>query len=65
MGYGSLSSRKIWHLPEKNLRAANGASLRSELIEQGFGVLQIGGVETLREPVIDFGEQASSIAKCN
>jgi len=30
--------------------------LVGELIEQGFGVLQVGGVEALGEPVIDFGE---------
>jgi hypothetical protein len=59
MGYGSLSSRKIWHVPEKNLRPANGASLRTELIEQDLGVLQVGGIESLSEPVVDVGEHCA------
>ena len=36
-GYRSLSSPKIWDVPGKN-KVANGASLRNELIEQGFRV---------------------------
>jgi hypothetical protein len=34
----------------------NGAFLRTELIEQGFGVFQVSGVEALSEPAIDVGE---------
>ena len=50
MGYGSLLSRKIWH-SQKNVRY-----LRTELIEQSLGVLQIGGIEAFGEPVVDVGE---------
>jgi hypothetical protein len=39
--------------------------LRAQLVQQRLCVVQVGGVETFGEPVIDFGEQASSIAKCN
>jgi hypothetical protein len=57
MGYGSFYSRKIWHLPEKNLGPTNGVSLRTELFEQDLGVLQVGGIETLGERALDVRDQ--------
>jgi hypothetical protein len=37
-------------------RTSRKSSLGAELFEQGLGVLQVGGVEALGEPVIDEGE---------
>src|ERR1700736_6094802 len=36
-----------------------GAALRTELIEQDLGVLQVGGIESLSEPVVDVGEHCA------
>jgi len=36
------------------------ALLFAKLLEQCLGVLQIGGVEAFREPVVDFGEHRAS-----
>src|SRR5262249_16110836 len=44
-------------------------SLGSQFVEQRFGVLEVGGVDALGEPVVDFGEHharfvaASSVAQ--
>ena len=35
--------------------------LPAQLIEQGFGVLQIGSVEAFGEPIVDFGEHGLSL----
>ena len=32
-----------------------------EVVEQGLGVLQIGGVEAFREPAVDRGEQVARL----
>jgi hypothetical protein len=34
----------------------NRGLLRAELVQQGFGVDEVGGVEALGEPVVDVGE---------
>ena len=31
-------------------------ALGAQLLKQRLGVLQVGGVEALREPIVDFGE---------
>jgi hypothetical protein len=50
-----LGVRVLIVTAEKNLRSANGASLRTELIEQDLGVFQIGGIEALGKPAVDVG----------
>ena len=40
-------------------RIADNSGVR---LEQGFGVLQIGRVETLLEPAVDWGEQIAGVA---
>ena len=34
---------------------------RTQFVEQGLGVLQIGSVEALGEPVVDFGEHRARL----
>src|ERR1035437_5439111 len=36
--------------------------LSTQFVEQGFGVLQVGGVEALGEPVVDLGEHCARLA---
>jgi hypothetical protein len=57
MGYGSFPSRKIWHASEKMCCISSGVFLRTKLIEKDLGVLQIGGVEAICEPLVNTGEQ--------
>jgi len=38
-----------------------GTELSSQLIEECLGVLQIGGVKALGEPVVDYGEHRASL----
>ena len=37
------------------------ALLFVKLVEQGLGILQIGGIEALREPVVDFGKHRARL----
>jgi len=36
-------------------------TLVGQLVEQGLGVLQVGGVETLGEPVVDVGQHRARL----
>src|SRR5690348_18140291 len=50
--------RRICGLPGYRFRISRSASMPSgvQFVEQRLGVFEIGGVETLGEPVIDFRE---------
>jgi hypothetical protein len=37
------------------------ALLFVKLVEQGPGIFQVGGIETLREPVVDFGQHRARL----
>jgi len=44
-----------------NLAQSFYPSLYAQLLEQRLGVLQVGGVELLREPVVDFSEHRARL----
>src|SRR5262249_15774868 len=48
---------------ESNLRPEllRGSGRAAQLLEERLGVLQIGGVEALGEPVVDFGEHRAGL----
>src|ERR1700676_4188241 len=50
------SLRNRFRLPRVDCKNSN-----AQLIEQGFGVLEVGGVEALGEPVVDFGEHRARL----
>ena len=60
-------ARKIYALRDCQLRTSSSecspfaAALVAKLIEQRLGVLQVGGVEALGEPVVDLGEHRARL----
>jgi hypothetical protein len=55
------TSRRICALGGFQLRTLHTASASDQLLEQLLGVLQVGGVEALAEPVVDVGERRARL----
>src|SRR5215469_13283973 len=43
------------------LRAAHRGPLYAQLVEQGLGILQVGGIKALGEPVVDLSEHRARL----